>query len=381
MKIKSYNKVVGLCFLGTIIAFSLGSLLLPDKEFSSDENRILQQIPKFSFTSYFEGRFEKKAENYFNDQLAFRSVFVRVKTASDSTVGILSSNGVYNSKDNYLIEEISLPTKEQNSRLTASIKDFKERYPGTNTYFLLAPNAGNIMSNKLPLTVKLKDQNKYMDEFFEKVSSYGIKTIDVRKAFSKEKDQSQLYYKTDHHWTSRGAEIAYYESKPILGLKSDLKYEPLSVRRDFKGTLASKSGFANGENDSLEIYLPKKGQDVLPSVIFFVDDKEKTTSYYKFDNIESKDAYTVFGGWNHPFYTIKTPTKEKRNLLLIKDSYANCYIPFIMQDFRKIVVVDPRYFFGDIDQVMETEEITDVMFLYNANTLSTDNSLSQMLTH
>ena len=96
-------------------------------------------------------------------------------------------------------------------------------------------------------------------------------------------------------------------------------------------------------------------------------------------NLKKKDAYTVFGGSNHPIYTIKTPVKSSRRLLLIKDSYANSFLPFLARNFREIVVVDPRYYFGNIDNTITTENITDVLFLYNANTFFTDSSLSMML--
>ena len=55
-------------------------------------------------------------------------------------------------------------------------------------------------------------------------------------------------------------------------------------------------------------------------------------------------------------------------------------IPFLAQNFREIVVVDPRYFFDDINDIIKSEGITDVLFLYNANTDFADNSLEMMLT-
>lgn len=96
-------------------------------------------------------------------------------------------------------------------------------------------------------------------------------------------------------------------------------------------------------------------------------------------NLKKKDAYTVFGGSNHPVYKIETPVQTDEKLLLIKDSYANSVIPFLSQNYRKIVVVDPRYYYDDIDDLIAAEGITTVMFLYNANTFFEDNSLSLML--
>ena len=164
-----------------------------------------------------------------------------------------------------------------------------------------------------------------------------------------------------------------------MKLSDNVSYKRYVVKNDFRGTLASKSGFVNGKNDSITIYMPNKDKDYRNSVIYYSDTKKKTTEFYQLNNLETKDAYTVFGGSNHPMYTIKTPSKSSEKLLLIKDSYANSMIPFLSQNFREIVVVDPRYFFDNIDDIIEAEEITQVLFLYNANTFFEDNSLEMML--
>ena len=129
----------------------------------------------------------------------------------------------------------------------------------------------------------------------------------------------------------------------------------------------------------IKIYLPKEGQNYKNSVIFYSDTKEKTTEFYKLNNLKKKDTYTVFGGSNHPIYSIKTPVNSQRKLLLIKDSYANSFIPFLSQDYREIIVIDPRYFFDDISEIIKANGITDVLFLYNANTFFNDNSLDMMI--
>lgn len=54
-------------------------------------------------------------------------------------------------------------------------------------------------------------------------------------------------------------------------------------------------------------------------------------------------------------------------------------IPFLVSSFRQIEVVDPRYYYGDVQTLIEENDITDVLFLYNGNTFFTDNSLSGVL--
>lgn len=373
------SKALPILFLTIVFGFSILSFIIPDKAKSAEENRVLAQTPSLSYQTYFEGRFQTKLEQYFNDQFPFRNSLIKWKTASDLTLDIIESNGVIKSKDGYLIERIKNPSENNIRHDIKSLDNFKRSNPNCNFYFLLAPNAGNIMSEKLPRTVHMSNQNKYMTSFFNDLKKIGITPIDSRKTLEKNIDKQQLYYRTDHHWTTGAAYLAYKEAHKEMGLDSDIKYKKLSIHRNFRGTLASKSGFTNGRNDELQIYWPKKNQNYHDSIYNFVDAKKTTNTFYAFDNLKKKDAYTIFGGWNHPFYTISTPTKSPRKLLLIKDSYANCMIPFLTQDFRKIVVVDPRYYFGNVNKIMADEGITDVLFLYNALTFASDESMNLML--
>ena len=76
---------------------------------------------------------------------------------------------------------------------------------------------------------------------------------------------------------------------------------------------------------------------------------------------------------------IETPTQSDKTLLVLKDSYANCYLPFLAASYRKIVVVDPRYYYGDLEELIQAEEIEEVLYLYNANTFFSDTALQMVL--
>lgn len=379
MSKKTFSSIAGLCFIAILSIVFVLNAVIPDKKYSSSENRMLQTFPAFTLSSYFEGRFESKLSDYANDQFLMRNVFVKIKTSTDITAGKLENNGVYKGKDNYLIEDIKVPNEKYLANTETALKDFKARYPDLKMYFLLAPNAGNILSDKLPATVRVADQNKYMDDFFSVIKSRGYVPIDVRSDFNKNKGKTQLFYRTDHHWTTDGAYIAYKRIVADMGLGTPVQYKSYVVKNDFRGTLYSKSGFTNGLSDAIKIYLPKTRSTYSDSVINYSDTKKKTTDFYQTDNLKKKDAYTVFGGSNHPMYTIETPVSSSQRLLLIKDSYANSCIPFLTQHFREIVVVDPRYYFGSVDDLIASEGITQVMFLYNGNTFFADDSLAMML--
>ncbi len=373
------SKILGIGFLTIVFGMLLCGILLPDQDTSEEENRSLQTLPSFNLTEYFDGRFETKVENYVNDQFPARNEFISLKAAADKTLGVLESNGVYRASNNYLMETLVTPDNENLTETEDAIADFASRHAKLNMYFLLAPNAGNILSDYLPATVRMSDQNGQMDAFFRRMQEAGVKTIDVRDTFRKNRKDIDLYYRTDHHWTSDGSYLAYRTAIGTLTGEKATEYAPKVVKTDFKGTLASKSGFVNGLNDEIKIYLPVKKSRYKNSVIYYTDTQKKTTSYYQLKKLDTKDAYAVFGGSNHPMYTIETPIANKRRLLLVKDSYANSMIPFLTQHYREIVVVDPRYYFDSLEDLIQSERITDVLFLYNANTFFADDSLKIML--
>ena len=381
LKKKAFYRLAAILLLFIMAVVFIVNLLTPDKKTSTAENRVLQTLPSFSLSEYFSGRLESKLEDYANDQFVGRNLMIKVKTSADKTEGVLISNGVIRCRDHYLMEELTVPDEQAIKQTEKALKKFKEQYNDTDMYFLLAPNAANILNDKLPATVTVNDQDKYMDQFFKNLKKNDIVPVDVRKALEDAVSESnnQIYYRTDHHWTSDGAYYAFKAAANVLDIKDDIQYTNYVVKNNFRGTLYSTSGFTNGRDDAIKLYIPKSTKNYNNSVIYYSDTKKKTTEFYELDNLKKKDAYTVFGGSNHPYYTIDTPTESKDVLLLLKDSYANCMIPFLSQKYRRIIVVDPRYYFDSLDTIMESEEVTKVLFLYNANTLFSDTTLRMAL--
>lgn len=373
-------RIAGAAFFGVLVLMFILNIASEDVLYSDQENRVFQQLPKFSFGNYLSGRFESQLDNYVSDQFAFRNTFIKIKSSADLTIGQIKANGVFKAKDSYLMEDIAYPDEASFRADINALEQFRKKYKKKKMYFMLVPNAANILSDKLPGGVVTHDQNEDMDRLFSAVKEMGYKPVDVREELTEASKKQQVYYRTDHHWTTDGAYVAFQKAAKVMKLKSETEYEAYTVKKDFVGTLCSKSGFTNGRKDAIKIYLPA-GDKYLNSVIRYKDKKEKTTMYYDMANLDIKDAYTVFGGTNQSLITITTPTKKNRHLLVVKDSYANCFIPFLTQDYRTITIVDPRYYYENIATVIKADEIDDVLFLYNANTFFSDNYMRMMLTN
>lgn len=373
------KKTMAMLFLVMLGVICLVNLFSKDKEYSEKENRMLQQKPEISLYGIESGRWMKEYESYRSDQFVGRNFWVSLKTKVDLLAGKRESNGVFKGKDSYLLEDIKEPDQEQLSQNLEAIKEFESGYQNVPFYVMLVPNAANVLSDKLPPFAVVEDQKQIFDDIQNELDEY-IHLVDVSQILKKHKSEV-IYYHTDHHWTTLGAYYAFQElaASMELDISKISTMKPYAVTNDFNGTLSATSGYETGYEEPIYIYASEQTEDMPEVVVNYVNEKKKTATLYDTSKLEEKDKYAVFLGGNYPLIDIRTTADTTDRLLLIKDSYANCMIPFLTPYFREIVVVDPRYYYGDIKELMEENDFTSVLFLYNGNTFVEDNSISGVL--
>lgn len=317
-------------------------------------------------------------ENYQMDQFIGRDFFRAVKVRIDTLSGKKEENGVFNGKKGQLLEDVVVPEKESLDKNLAAIQTFRKQFPDVATSMILVPDAANVLNDKLPSLATVANQSLYMKNVKRDLGE-NVSWVDAEAVMNAHKTED-IYYKTDHHWTTLGAYYVFQESVDELGIESGdvgATFTAYAVTTSFNGSLASKSGYATSEKERIDIYVPK---DDIQVVVSQVEEQNKTTSLYDSKKLDTKDKYAVFLGGNYGLLDIKTTSSSKRRLIVFKDSYANCFIPFLAPYFREIVVVDPRYYTGEATELMSTYGITDMLFLYNANTFFADNNISGVLT-
>ena len=375
---RSFCKSTGLLFALLLILVLILNLLLPDRGFSPRENRVLASSPELSLSQVLSGKYETKYETYVNDQFLLRDFWVTTKATADYLLGRREENGVYLGKDRYLMEAFQPAGQDRIDATTDAVTAFAKKHSDLNHYSLVVPTAVNILQSKLPAHAPVQNQNSYLDSLKTSLSEAGITSIDVRKTLS-EHDNETLYYHTDHHWTTLGAYYAYHEAAEVMNLdhtRVSFHSEPVSY--SFQGTLSAKSGFCSADKEELDVYFPD--ESVPSSVVNYVDEQKKTASFYDTSHLKERDKYALFFDGNHAQIKISTPVDSDRSLLVLKDSYANCFVPFLTPYYRTIIMIDPRYYYGDLEQLIQVENIQDVLYLYNANTFFTDTSLNIVLT-
>lgn len=371
---KVQEKLVGIIFILTLFLFLIINVIVPDREKSVQENRMLVTKPKFRLSSLISGDYDEKFEAYMDDQFVGRDMWRKLKVTVDRIGGSRLENGVYIGTNGQLLEQIEVADENHLATNIKAIKSFSESQSKIPVRMMLVPDAANVLNHSLPALAKPEDQTQ-MFSMVRKDLGDSVEWIDVSTELNKHKTE-KIYYKTDHHWTTLGAFYAFQAAAPSLGIEGDLsgKYVSYAVSDSFNGMLASKSGVNLGEKEQIDIYVPTEEDTDL--IVDYVDEGKRSTSLYDSSKLKEKDQYTVFLGGNSSLLDIRTVSTSTKRLLLVKDSFANSFIPFLTPYYREIVVVDPRYYSGTINDLMDSYRISEVLFLYSGNTFFKDNNIS-----
>ena len=375
---KVQEQLVGIIFILILFLFLIINIIVPNKEKSVQENRMLATKPKFRLSSLISGDYDEKFEAYMDDQFVGRDMWRKLKVTVDRICGSRLENGVYIGRNGQLLEQIEVADENHLAANIKAIKSFSESQKKIPVRMMLVPDAANVLNHSLPALAKPEDQTQ-MFSMVRKDLGDSVEWVDVSTELNKHKTE-KIYYKTDHHWTTLGAFYAFQAAAPSLGIEGDLsgKYVSHAVSNSFNGMLASKSGVNLGEKEQIDIYVPTEEDTDL--IIDYVDEGKRSTSLYDSSKLKEKDQYTVFLGGNSSLLDIRTVSTSTKRLLLVKDSFANSFIPFLTPYYREIVVVDPRYYSGTINDLMDSYRISEVLFLYSGNTFFKDNNISGVFT-
>ena len=353
---------------------------IKDSDFSPLEKRKLSQLPEITAERVFDGKFGKDFETYLNDQMPLRTFFVGTNSYYDQLSGRNGLNGIYNAKDDYLM----VTPVNETAALENNIKYINEFIDDMQkpSYVCIVPTSGFIYNDKLP-----ENHYEYRDDkiigkienSFTNVKNVSfINLIDSYRSISKTK---QLYYKTDHHWTSLGA----YECYKILGDK--MRFTPTSQENftiekydGFHGTNYSKSALWLTPSEPLEIWDNNLHTDDSINVVIS-ENGELTFSDSLFfrENLNTDDQYTAFLDGNHDKVIITNKNAETdKKLLILRDSYCHCLAPFLADNYSEIVLIDMRYFRTPVSDIIREEQIDEILFLYSLDSIVTSTDIAAL---
>lgn len=370
-KKRSYIKqITTLVLLGIVVFVCLFNLILRDKSVSK---------PEMTIKNVLNGEYMEEYETYSSERFAGKGISRSLNHSMQTLLGKRQSDGVYRGKDGFLAEEIAAMDEESVDKSIQAIKEFDNTYYNIPVYFMLVPNAANVQSDRLPASAVIRNQKEQFQKIKEGLGE-EIHWVEVQDTFVDHKKE-ELYYHTDEHWTSLGAYYGYEALAETMALDTSKapKMETYVVNNDFSGSLAKKSGYERGSEESISVYMPKKQNNAVKIVVSYEDSKKKTATLYDVSKLEKKDKYDLFLGGDHGVVNIKTTADTTDRLLILKDSYANCLVPFLTPYYREIVVIDPAHYSGNLQEVMQNTKFTSILFLYNGNSFVTDTYISKTL--
>lgn len=374
-------KVVGIAmFCAMLFGCMVVYGVMPQKEYSEMENRSLEPKPEISLEDIQAGEYQEQYEKYLSDQIFLRDGLVKLAVTMELLAGKREVNHVYIGKDGYLLEKYdasdfdAAQAEENISSLAGFLNDAVRMYGKRNVACMMLPSKANAMPDKLPGYAALNEEAHAVDGLGRQLEEPGV-LLDVAPALRGHQEE-YIYYRTDHHWTTLGAYYAYCAWAGLTGHKvRPLEdYSREAVFTDFYGTTYNKVHI-QVQPDSVELFhgpgekgvkVREEGQDAVSD-----------TFYFPKEAAEGFDRYRVFFSKNTSKMEIETKAGTKRRLLLIKDSFANCFVPFLAEHYDKIIMIDCRYGKENVRELMaDHEEITDVLVMYNTQKFLQDTNLS-----
>ncbi len=368
--------VPAVVFLVFIFGMAIWFIFNPKSEYSSSEKRYLQQFPEVSAENVFNGKFGEDFESWFADQFPLRNMWVGFNAYYALYTGNNGANGVYNCDNGYLINA-PVSTDNQLEKNLGVIKKFKQNVDAPVTV-MFAPSTGYVCGDVLPAVHNKYNDDEYFENAAETLNASGIDFVDLRNTFKNVYENgSQLYYKTDHHWTTKGAYTAYKELCRSLGIVPTAESVfAKETYEGFYGTTYSTSGFWFTDTDVIEVWNnPADTSDKISVKITEGTDSKTYNSMYFYDHTSEDDKYPVFLDGNHALTEITNSNASGGTLLLVKDSFSHCLAPFLADNYSKVVLVDMRYYKLSVSQLAKQEKADEIVVLYGIDNIATDTDI------
>ena len=358
------NKIITSFFCLLLAVSTLAGLLLPDRYYSEREKRTLMQKPKFTVANFISGEFSDELEKYLTDQVPLRDGWVTMKTYMELAIGKRESVGVYICKDKYLMDKFTSYSKKQLVANAAALVDLQEKLAaeGISMNTILVPMAAQVLTDKLPAYAPVADYAAIL----QVLTDAGVDTTDVLSALVAHSSEN-IYYRTDHHWTSLGAYYAYCAWRGIEPNVDEWTQEVLCD--DFYGTTWNKVPLPTVPAEEITAWYKHINRSVS-----YNNGQYETDSIYERKYLSGSDQYAVFLNSNQAQTVIEGSGKNGK-LLLIKDSYGNTFSQFPVEDYAEVHVLDLRFFKGDVVEYARENGITDALVLYGVQNFVKDTNL------
>jgi len=399
------SKFINLLRYGAIFPFVIGLIAILNISQIGGEENILEREgrrktpwPQWNRKSLLQGTFTRQLEEAFGDHFLFREQALKASDLLEALKGLPGTDAkIVAGKADLLTAQVApgtelaeLPASQTQKPVAQWVNNLLVY--GDRVYMLtgyLEENANyyawvlNALATKLPASTKIYcllvptaiefldaeeyrklsyPQNKGISNIYAKLSP-GIKRIDAIPEMGAHRTE-YLYFRTDHHWTALGAYYAYRASGPVMDFKPvEYKEYQKETLTGFVGSLynATRAPSLLANPDSVEILYPTVEHDYTRYYASGVKNGKAVDKAYAI----GFNSYLAYLAGDVPQADIKTKIMNGRKILILKDSYGNAFIPYLIPHFQEIHIIDPRYWSGSILDYVKTHGITEVLFFNN----------------
>lgn len=323
----------------------------------------LRHMPHPTKKSFLDGSWAQWTESYLSESIGFHDILFRFKTKIDLFIGEKMIRDVYVTED-MLLEKI---TAQENIEIPASasvLNSFHEKYK-IPSYFILVPSASEIYEERLPANAVKENQESLIRDIYANVRT-GIRCVDAHNILSSQKEE-YIYYRTDTHWTSYGAYCVYQAAIQKMGFTAVPynRYVISHVSTDFKGDLYQKTLHDGVQADVLDCYTYENGATILRITAHHADGsvEQRSLSLYDQNALQTEEKYDFYLGAPCAMLRIQTDLENGRKLLIYKDDFADCMIPFLVQHYSEICIIDLEQSSEISMRIADPSEFTQVLFL------------------
>ncbi|MGN1305015.1 MAG: DHHW family protein [Oscillospiraceae bacterium] len=311
------------------------------------------------------------------DEAASEPAVSETTTASETTgIADFSNNGIVVDGVKMYGEDAGVMlfggNKKQGARYAEIINKFKASLENVNVYNMVVPTSVEFYLPKK--YSKYSSSEKDSIDYIYSCLSPDVIPIDAYSKIAEHTDE-YIYLRTDHHWAPLGAYYAYTAFCEALGME----YHPITdytekVKQGFVGSLYGYTNDITLANapEEFHYFLP-------PDVTYSVQTYNYATLAPKkggalfHEYVEGANCYGMFLGADAIHTKITTSTQNGRKIVVFKESYGNAFVPFLVNNFEQIYVIDIRYFGTNAVDYIKKIGATDVLFIDNcfaANTSS-----------
>lgn len=312
------------------------------------EVEALREMPELSVQSLLDNTFNYDYEAYLSDNVALRSVMLDWQRIFEYHWGVRPSVGFIEATERYILfHDRIMETFHRNTGAEAGIAQFindlsEAAHENVRVFSMTVPTPAEFLGERYRI---LSSSQREAIDHINGLLRDDIIVVDVYGVLEGHLDE-YIFFRTDHHWTALGAYYAYLEFARLAG------FEPYTLDLYYQYYVDGFLGFLYNERPTSTL------RDNADRIYYFIlrDPYFTTSREMIIRGVNTYAPLFIQGDWD--YFDFYTSVQNGRTAVVVKDSFANCFVPFIAPHYERVIVIDPRHF-------EEPFSITEELALYD----------------